>query len=712
MRRKTGLYLAAALLLAACSGGPAAEPEAIPESLQGPVADAPVPPGDPPDLKAFRYRALESAVLAGNSGEATRGWNCTGAIAPQDRLQRLAIVALFYQNGCFGDGRYNNGDYPVERGELSDATGRRRFAAYRVSPPRTHAREFLGSHHALFYRFPTREAYTVYALDGSNLSEVAQVPAAQADPARYVKLAVDVSGLGTPQTYVFAPRRASLSAFTRLGPGVEGARVVQSKVLDVLKYRYEVQGVPFDAGSDFVEGPDSHYNVYGIPQHLFVVRGADGAPGVVWQDQATLALHVSWLGADLRSIRTLPLESGAEQVLAAATHDERGNLYYVTVQRGDGVSEGDRSRTAWLLKAGPDGRTLKKSALDTSAQGLNVVAFSAGRDETNGASLRYAAGRLGLILERRMHRTPDGLNHQGGIAAVFDAETLALQHNWGQTSGHSFENMLTVNGQGQFLAIDLGDNYPRGVHLHVFSEDQRRSAVVYTFKTEHGKKPQSPAGRSYGRYAEISSNGTTFYKWSNDNRTYTELGGVVDGPQGYTVVFAGEPWKGRALDSARVGHYLNDPRNIGLVLVRKDFVNEPGARSEVRREDVLSKGSAERGGFYTFGGTWSPQANAGVVWLTDYREREAGNVSRLKAVDLGKGSILLLWERWTPTAYVSTYAMKVDAAGRRLSEPVELGSHVRLERCGLVALEGGRLLLASGDKASRQLELLVLKVKP
>ena len=79
--------------------------------------------------------------------------------------------------------------------------------------------------------------------------------------------------------------------------------------------------------------------------------------------------------------------------------------------------------------------------------------------------------------------------------------------NHGQTSGHSFENQLTTSSEGEFIGLDLGDNFPRGIHLHKFNKSCIESRVVYTFKTEHGKEPQSPAGVQYPQYHEISKQG-------------------------------------------------------------------------------------------------------------------------------------------------------------------------------------------------------------
>lgn len=78
-------------------------------------------------------------------------------------------------------------------------------------------------------------------------------------------------------------------------------------------------------------------------------------------------------------------------------------------------------------------------------------------------------------------------------------------------AGHSFANSLVLSPSGGFLAMDLGDNYPRGVHLHRFpfapgdDDESRQGRVVYEFKTAHGKSPTSPAGVEYERYDGIST---------------------------------------------------------------------------------------------------------------------------------------------------------------------------------------------------------------
>ena len=64
--------------------------------------------------------------------------------------------------------------------------------------------------------------------------------------------------------------------------------------------------------------------------------------------------------------------------------------------------------------------------------------------------MRLANGQLGIMVARRLHRGGDGLQHQSGVALVYQADTLALVENLGQTSGHSFDNVLITNQAGEF----------------------------------------------------------------------------------------------------------------------------------------------------------------------------------------------------------------------------------------------------------------------
>ncbi|MFC5081187.1 hypothetical protein ACFPCW_26700 [Vibrio thalassae] len=82
-----------------------------------------------------------------------------------------------------------------------------------------------------------------------------------------------------------------------------------------------------------------------------------------------------------------------------------------------------------------------------------------------------------------------------------------------------------VDSQGNFNTLILGDNYPRGINLVQWNDTNRATQELLRLKTQHGSHSKNG---QFEEYTEISTPTTTYYKWSNDNRTYSELGGVVE----------------------------------------------------------------------------------------------------------------------------------------------------------------------------------------
>ena len=668
-------------------------------------------PGTLPDLASFSFKSQEDKLIKGDQSTEKAGAipGCTGTISPSDAVGAVALVAVFKKTRCYTDAANTNGDYTVSRGSLESSNGAISLTAYRISEPARKASTSVGSPHAVFYKFPTREAYTIYELSGGTLAKLDTVSASEANPAEYVRvsnlMASDIKG---SKTYAFVPSTTKINLFTSLAQGVEGARLTRSGVGDLLKYRYTVSGTPFDTAADYTGGPSSAANRYGQNRQYFLVPGAEGKLGMVWQDKSAGDINLTWLTKDRLAASTIKLPSTSGEVLAAATGDSAGYLYYYSIETGDGAP--DTARKSTLFKVDAAGALIKKanpSGANTTGA-LNMVQFASSLLKNSyAAALRVSGTRLGLMLGRKMHKSSDGLNHQGGIAAVFDTGTLDLVKNHGQTSGHSFGNELIVNKDNVFLAIDLGDNYPRGINLHKFDASTRKSRVVYTFKTRHGASAQNPAGKTFPKYDAASTGGTTYYQWSNDNDTYTELGGVVQTSGGYLVVFIGE----RApLDNAKVGQSLNTPRNIGFVLVREDFENATKTGTNIVSDDlVLSAGAEEKGGFYTFQGQWSEQRNKGVGWLTEYATTDK-NASRLRVAPLPDGQIVLIWEEWSESAYVNTWALKIDGAGKKVGAATSLGRMVRLgRRVEPQVSAGGEVYLPAGNKTDKVLELMVIE---
>jgi hypothetical protein len=300
-----------------------------------------------------------------------------------------------------------------------------------------------------------------------------------------------------------------------------------------------------------------------------------------------------------------------------------------------------------------------------------------------------------------MFRGGDGLRHQGAIAVTFSLDLSKLQ-NHGQTSGHSFGNLLTENAAGQFIGLDLGDNYPRGVHLHRIGNGSRTSRVLFTYKTAHGTTSRNGAPV----YPEISGNGKTFYKWSNDNATYTELGGIVEGRVSYSVFFATDRSPdGKVLDNSRIG-IPNEPRDLAMLRVVKNFEKAPGG-SQV--SDALMAGPVpgskpETGGFYDFGGRWVDQRVTGVLWLTSHKSGEAAHAPQ--PFPRRDGRITLVWEKTGGEGAPSLWALTVDESGKKHGEAVRLGRDVKLAREAVPLRMGDRIFTLIQDGGRSKLSFV------
>jgi len=310
------------------------------------------------------------------------------------------------------------------------------------------------------------------------------------------------------------------------------------------------------------------------------------------------------------------------------------------VGRGEKSSEGLPVKVVKV--ACMSGETLATKVLDTSTAGLAVAHFS-----SPGASMAWHSqeGVVGVVLARKMQN-----GHQGARAFVLDASSLEILSDF-QTASHSFANSMILASDGSFISLDLGDNYPRGILVTRFDASSKSSFRPYAVKTRHATSPKE-SGEGNETYAEISHPEVTYYKWSNDNYVYTELGhaGVVEVDDGLLVFFSGEQ---PALDNSAVGGPLNAARNVGFVKIGKDL----------SAHEVLSPGAIETGGFYNFGGRWSPQEHRGINYLTNFSSVET-SASRLKTAALGEGKILLYWEVWGPKAYKYTQLMLVDSDGQ------------------------------------------------
>jgi hypothetical protein len=643
----------------------------------------------------FQFTASTEKIFKGS--EATECDHGSGTNVPKDGIiGEIALLSSFYQNGCYTNAKYSHQDWKVENGTLESSDGRS-FTAYRIYPPAVKATSFHAGDKEVYIRSAKTGDLKLYSFDGTSFSKVTNARATSGQIAVtqgvFAPTGIAADRLQEPMIYMFDLEDARLSAWPLL-PGsseqVVGATLASGVDFTLSARRFSVSGRPFAPESDWDISPDDWGSNYGIPKKFFAVARSDGKEGVVWQDEQTSDVYMTWLASDLLSSETKKISSGNYHLLAAASDGENGMvLIKLSKSAPSDKSQGMDARAIKIHSS--TGAEVLTKILETSKGKMNIHKY-----HSSGASMVWdtVAKKIGLVLARLYTKASDGLNHQGGSAFIFDAETLELASTpYGQTSGHSFANSLVLAANSTFLGMDLGDNYPRGIHVWGFKSNGERlgDQLVYKFKTKHGTTATSPAGQSYNEYTEISGGGTTYYKWSNDNNVYTEIAhdGLVVLDDAILVFFAGEQ---PPLDNSKVGAVMNVPRNLGFVKIGRDL----------SKTEILSSGQTSAGGFYTFGGSWSKQENKGINFLTSYTSTDEC-VSRPKTVRISNGRILLLWELWSKDSYVKSQAMVVDDSGTVIQQAFDIGYPLRLPVADNIVIINGKAVAYAGTREGQMI---------
>ena len=654
------------------------------------------------ELERASFQLQESKVLLGGSPQPGEEKSLDEReLAEEDRIEDLGIVAQWKDKGAWTSEEYCHRQYLAEIGTVT--LGQQTYQGWRLSGPQEKATKFLATHHIACFRFEERQDYQIYEVKAGLLTLVSNVAKREIKRRDFTPIpAIDVSLISEPRTYVVIPTTQEDPIFQipRLASEIQGATLLNTSKVELSVLEYKLAGTPFDTILGFPHGPGSHQNQYSCCRRFFLIHHELGGLGIIWQEPESFEVHLSWLGQDFLQHYQTTLKLGRSEKLLAVCMGTKGEIYALGGQSTGRAEFKDRStKKATLYRFNRTGELEQKRNLMTGKNSLNVTHFG-----NYPHSLALSGNHLALILSRQMHQSPDGKHHQGAISVIFDASTLDLIKNHGQTSGHSFDNVLSVDSRGNFLALDLGDNFPRGLHLHRFDQNKRHSRVVSTFKTAHSSDNK---GGRVKPYPEASLPDQTRYQWSNDNSCYTELGGVLEIELGNVVVFAGEKSpSGQVLDNSRATSRHADPRNLALVVVAKDFHSVPKKKGmQIPPGIIISEGPAETGGYYSFTGKWMPQNHSGIVWLTDYTNKETQNASRVKTVLLADKSIIILWEEWTATSYHNTWALRIPANGKLEAKPIDLGKNLRLGRREDPLAIGQSVYLASGRASDNNLLL-------
>jgi len=601
-------------------------------------------------------------------------------------LGDVALVTVKRGRHCWTDGRYNSRAYLIESGTLSGGSSGASVPAYRIHPPSNPATSFVASNTRVYFRVPDEWHHDLVLWEINDAGEAKQTVSISRTSTQLMGF-VDTGILADQLTasVVLAPitNGAGLSNWSPVSATADGALLASGEGFSVTARRFQIAGhdphpfVPAKAaeGGDWAYGPGQHSANYGIPKKFFPTERSDGREGVIWQDQQAFTIHATWLSVDLLSAETRVIYTETDAQLVAVAFNGADDLVLLLVDRSRPADRSQNIPVKVVKVQCMTGETLATKSLDTSSSGLDVARFT-----SSGASMVWNAhtGMVGVVLSRLMTN-----RHQGAIAFVLDDTTLEIQTKF-WTASHSFGNSMLLASDGSFISMDLGDNYPRGINLCRFDSTSKACFKPYAFKTHH-------AGSANGRekYEEISTPEKTYYKWSNDNYVYTELGhaGVVEVDDGLLIFFSGEQ---PPLDNSVVGSLLNVARNAGFVKISKDL----------SKREVLSPGPTETGGFYDFGGGWQTQENKGINFLTNFNSVEE-SVSRLKTASLENGKILLYWEVWSKTTYKYTQMMIVNHDGIGQTSPwalnyTTLTIPVRLPIQDDFYIKGGRAVAYAG----------------
>ena len=121
-----------------------------------------------PTARKFIFKSLEKKILPGNSKETAHN----GSVLTEDVIGNLAVVSLYYQNACYTDGRYNNNNYSIEKGIISDESAEIQWEAYKVFGPTHKATQFLASQHNIYFKFAAKVDYALYVFENSVYEKV------------------------------------------------------------------------------------------------------------------------------------------------------------------------------------------------------------------------------------------------------------------------------------------------------------------------------------------------------------------------------------------------------------------------------------------------------------------------------------------------------------------------------------------------------------
>jgi len=359
----------------------------------------------------------------------------------------------------------------------------------------------------------------------------------------------------------------------------------------------------------------------------------DGKVNVGWDDQANGKINIATLDANLKPQDTISIKKEMP-LFGTFTKDEQGHFY---VLWGQEMKEDEKDKAS-----------IKISKYAETGEKMEDVSFASGAQYFNGtkepfafanAKLEYANGLLVAFFGRLMFQSDDGLNHQSSTALYVDTATMRQVALPIPYSSHSFDQDVAFDGDNIVFA-DRGDVYDRGFVITKINraKNKKYSTTPFSFKS-----------------------GAAIYQL-----TFSELGGIAIADNGYVLVGTSE--KSMSAESAKEEH--NESRNLFMQLIGRNF--------EQLDQPVLSVGETQKFNVSLRGSTYEA-SNAGVVWLTDYRNKDLENAAHPKVTKIDGNRLLITWEKFgyknaesSYMEYRTTYYMVISSDGKTVKPATEI----------------------------------------
>ena len=303
----------------------------------------------------------------------------------------------------------------------------------------------------------------------------------------------------------------------------------------------------------------------------------------------------------------------------------------------------------------------------------------------------------------------NGVRHQFLVKLLSGPQTVWLSMILGPQATPLISVWLPIP-RAQLYGSGPGDVYPRVV------------LKQWTGKALTTAQPKPNGGYDFGGKQWLKRNLNLFHIKGGQqtggvhyNQVMSRLGNVAVGNNGYPVLFATE-------NSNNFQEVHNDSGTLVLVHV-KDQVGEIGSDGEFEvdqeadNKDYLTTDRfRNRFSEMTVTTDQGSKTNKGLVWLTEYSDKELYNVEKPKLAKIGADRFVVLWESWTGNKpwpnnkanYETTWAMVIDEFGNKIEEAWNVGE-IRLERYSEVTVfQGNKVAWARGDQETGKLILYVL----